>query len=452
MGKEQARARRWSADWINALPRSQRRSLLESLSEAEARALLAWPYQARPAQLAPEGAWRIWLLLGGRGAGKTRAGAEWVAGRVAEGGAARIGLIGATMRDVRAVMVEGESGLLNVVEGLCFEPSNNRVLWPGGAVASLLSAEEPDSLRGHQFDCVWGDEFAKWRDPQAALDMALMAMRLGDDPRMLLTTTPRNVPALKALMAAPDVAVTVSRTADNAANLADGFYDFMLARYGRSALGRQELDGELIEDHDGALWKREWIENARTLPLARSAQGGDARSTDQVRRAEGVQLERVVIAVDPPASANGDECGIVVAGRSGDDGFVLADRSAGSLTPAGWAARVMQAYADFEADAIVAEANQGGEMVRSVLQQADAHAPIILVHATRGKITRAAPAAALYEAGRIHHAGCFAELEDQMCHYDGRKGAKSPDRMDALVWALADLFGARRANPKVRKL
>jgi phage terminase large subunit-like protein len=329
-------------------------------------------------------------------------------------------------------MVEGESGLLNVADGVTFEPSNNRVLWPSGAVAMLLSAEEPDSLRGHQFDCVWGDEFAKWREPQGALDMALMAMRLGSDPRMLLTTTPRNLPALKALMAAPDVTVTVSRTADNEANLADGFYDFMLARYGNSALGRQELDGELIEDNDGALWKRAWIEAARVRDVS--------------------DLDRVVVAVDPPASAHGDECGIVVAGRSGEHGFVLADRSAGSLTPAGWAARVMQAYADFEADAIIAEANQGGEMVRSVLQQADAAAPIVLVHATRGKITRAAPAAARYEAGRIHHAGCFAELEDQMCHYDGRKGAKSPDRMDALVWALADLFGARRANPKIRKL
>jgi len=429
---EQARARRWSADWINALPRSQRKSLLESLSEEEAEALLAWPYQARDAQLPPAGNWRIWLFLGGRGAGKTRAGAEWVAQRVAEGAAARIGLIGATMRDARQVMVEGQSGLLNVVDGLTFEPSNSRVLWPGGAVASLLSAEEPDGLRGHQFDLLWGDEFAKWRDPQEALDMALMAMRLGDDPRMLLTTTPRNIAPLNALMAAPDVAVTVSRTADNAANLADGFYDSMRARYGKSALGRQELDGELIEDHDGALWKREWIEKSR------------------VRDAPG--LERVVVAVDPPASSTGDECGIVAAGRAGDQAYVLADRSAGSLTPAAWAARVMQAYADFEADAIIAEANQGGEMVRNVLQQADAHAPVILVHATRGKITRAAPAAALYEAGRVHHAGCFAELEDQMCHYDGSKGAKSPDRMDALVWALADLFASRRADPKIRRL
>jgi phage terminase large subunit-like protein len=410
--------------------------------------LLSWSYQARDAQLAPAGAagggdWRIWLFLGGRGAGKTRAGAEWVAGRVAQAGAARIGLIGATMRDARAVMVEGESGLLNVVEGLVFEPSNNRLLWPpdaGGAraLATLLSAEEPDSLRGHQFDCVWGDEFAKWRDPQGALDMALMAMRLGGDPRMLLTTTPRNVPALKALMAAPDVAVTVSRTADNAANLAAGFYESMLARYGASSLGRQELDAELIEDHDGALWKREWIERAR------------------VRSPDLPALERIVVAVDPPAGCAGDECGIVVAGRAGQDGYVLADRSAGALTPAGWAARVMQACADFEADAVIAEANQGGEMVRSVLQQAGAAAEagvaVRLVHATRGKLTRAAPAAALYEAGRVHHNGGFAELEDQMCHYDGSMSAKSPDRMDALVWALADLFGARRADPRIRKL
>jgi phage terminase large subunit-like protein len=211
----------------------------------------------------------------------------------------------------------------------------------------------------------------------------------------------------------------------------------MQARYGASALGRQELDGELVDDTPGALWRREWIEAARVR--------------------EAPVLEHVVVAVDPPASSNGDECGIVVAGRAGDGGYVLADHSQGGLTPAGWAARVMQAFADFEADVIVAEANQGGEMVRSVLQQADPNAPahllpIRLVHASRGKITRAQPAAALYEAGRIHHAGLFAALEDQMCHYDGTRGGKSPDRMDALVWALAELFEGKRANPRIRKL
>ena len=423
--------RRWSADWINALPPPHRRAVLESLSANDVRALDGWRFWARDAQLPPPGDWRIWLFLGGRGAGKTRSGAEWLAEQVRERRMARIGLVGATMRDVRAVMVEGESGLLNVVEGLDFQPSNNLVRWPGGAVAMLLSAEEPDSFRGHQFDGLWGDEFAKWRDPQVALDMALMALRLGRDPRMLLTTTPRNIPALKALLESPDVAVTRSRTADNQANLADGFYDFMQARYGASTLGRQELDGELIADHDGALWKRGWIEAGRVADVP--------------------VLDRIVVALDPPAGLAGDECGIVVAGRHADQGYVLADLSAGGLTPAGWAARAITAFADFEADAIIAEANQGGEMVRSVLHQADPDAPVTLVHASRGKLARAAPFAALYEAGRVHHAGRFAELEDQMCHYDGQAG-KSPDRMDALVWALADLFGTRRAAPRIRKL
>ena len=411
------------------MPPSQRRALLESLDEEDAAALNDWRFWAHAAQLPPDGAWRIWLFLGGRGAGKTRAGAEWIAEQVRQGRMQRVGLIGATMRDVRAVMVEGESGLLACVDGAVFEPSNNRVLWPGGAVATLLSAEEPDSFRGHQFDGIWGDEFCKWREPQAALDMALMAMRLGDSPRMLLTTTPRNIPALKDLLTAPDVAVTRGKTSDNS-ELPPDFIAAMQARYGATALGRQELEGELIADQDGALWRRDWIGRVRDVPV----------------------LERVVVAVDPPASSAGDECGIVVAGRSGTDGYVLADYSLGGLTPAGWAARVMQAYADFEADAIIAESNQGGDMVESVLKQADGNAPVRLVHASRGKITRAAPMAALYEAGRIHHAGLFAELEDQMCHYDGRKGAKSPDRMDALVWALSDLFEGKRANPRIRKL
>jgi phage terminase large subunit-like protein len=248
---------------------------------------------------------------------------------------------------------------------------------------------------------------------------------------MLLTTTPRALPALTALMESPGVAVTRSGTADNQANLADGFYDLMLARYGGTALGRQELDGELIADNEQALWKRGWIRQVRDVP----------------------QLTRIVVAVDPPESASGDECGIVVAGRAEDgDGYVLADCSAGGLTPAAWAARAMDAFAQFEADAVIAEANQGGEMVRAVLRQAGADAPLKLVHASRGKLARAAPYAALYERGRVHHAGAFPELEDQMCHYDGARGAKSPDRMDALVWALAELFALPRAKPRVRTI
>jgi phage terminase large subunit-like protein len=413
------------------LPPSERKALLESLEPGEAELLLGWRYQAQGAQLPPEGDWRIWMFLGGRGAGKTRAGAEWIADGAASGRMCRIGLVGATMRDARAVMVEGESGLLGSADGVDFQPSNGRLLWPGGAVATLLSAEEPDSFRGHQFDAIWGDEFAKWRDAQAALDMAQMTLRLGETPRMLLTTTPRNIGVLKDLLDMAGVTVTRARTADNHA-LPPDFHLAMQARYGASALGRQELDGELVDDMPGALWRRDWIEAGRLR--------------------ESPVLEHVVVAVDPPASSHGDECGIVVAGRSGDHGFVLADYSEGDLTPAAWAARVMQAFADFEADLIVAEANQGGEMVKSVLHQADANAPVKLVHAARGKITRAQPAAALYEAGRVHHAGLFAALEDQMCHYDGSKGGKSPDRMDALVWALAELFESKRSRPRIRRV
>lgn len=414
------------------MPPSARKALLQSLTPAEARSLLeaGWAVWARQAQRPPPGAWRIWLFLGGRGAGKTRAGAEWIAGEVAAGRMTRVGLIGATARDVRAVMVEGESGLLNIVEGLSFQPSRDLLAWPCGATARLLSAEEPDTLRGHQFDGLWGDEFCKWRAPQSALDMALMALRLGEDPRMLVTTTPRAIPALKALLAAGDVAVTRAATADNDA-LPAGFLETMRARYGSSELGRQELEGALIEDQAGALWKRGWIEAARVKAAP--------------------ELEQIVVAVDPPASAGGDECGIVVAGRNGDAAFVLADYSQGGLSPARWAARAVQAYVDFAADRIVAEANQGGEMVRSVLAQAGADVPVRLVHAARGKITRAAPCAALYEAGRVHHIGLFAELEDQLCHYDGT-GGQSPDRMDALVWALAELFDTPRGNPRIRPL
>jgi phage terminase large subunit-like protein len=393
-----------------------------------------WPVWARDEQLPPPGDWRIWLFLGGRGAGKTRSGAEWIAGEVARGRMRRIGLIGATHSDARAVMVEGESGLLRAAQGAVYEPSNARLLWPGGAVATLLSAEEPDSFRGHQFDGLWGDEFCKWREPQAALDIALMTLRLGSDPRALLTSTPRNIPALSALLESPGVVVTKSATAANAANLADGFMDLMQARYGGTRLGRQELDAELIEDNDAALWRRSWIEDAR----ARAAPS----------------LVQIVVAVDPPASAHGDECGIIVAGRSEEgEGYVLADCSGGGLTPNQWAARVMDAFVQHEADAVIAEANQGGEMVRAVLQQAESHAPLTLVHATRGKTVRATPAAALYEAGRVHHVGAFAELEDQMCNYDGALGGKSPDRMDALVWALAELFPlTRRAVPRIRNI
>lgn len=402
------------------------------MEDDEARTLIEdWNFWARPEQLPPSGDWRIWLFMGGRGSGKTRAGAEWIAQGIREGAMHRVALIGATHHDARAVMIEGESGLLSVCDGATYEPSNRRVLWPDGAVASVLSADEPDSIRGHQFDACWADEICKWPDPQSALDMILMALRLGDNPRMMITTTPRNIPALTNLIASSDVTLTQSSTRANAANLADSFLETVEHRYGGTRLGRQELDGDLIEDNENALWQRGWIERTR------------------VRAAPA--LERVVLAIDPPAGINGDECGIVIAGRdAAGEGYVLADRSQGGLTPNQWASRAMDAFAEYSADAIVAEANQGGEMVRSVLAQQMTNAPVKLVHATRDKRTRALPIAALYERGLIHHVGAHAELEDQMCTYDG--DGPSPDRMDAMVWALAELFPMVKAEPRVRSI
>ncbi|MBV9043888.1 MAG: DNA-packaging protein [Alphaproteobacteria bacterium] len=390
-----------------------------------------WRFFARPEQLAPEHNWRIWLLLGGRGAGKTRAGAEWIAEGVSEGAMQRIGLIGATHGDARSVMIEGVSGLKAVSPHIDYEPSLRRITWPNGAVATVLSADEPDGIRGHQFDAVWCDEFAKWPAPQAALDMALMALRIGSDPRMLITTTPRNIEPVVNLMTSPDVALSVSRTKDNAAHLAPGFLETMERRYAGSCLGRQELDAELIEDNDAALWRRDWIDETRVMSPP--------------------PLDRIIVAVDPPVSVTGDECGILVVGSAGDQGYVLADRSAGGLTPLQWAARVKDAYDEYAADRVIAEANQGGELVRAVLTQNAPNLPVTLVHATRDKRTRATPAAALYEQRRIHHVGNFPDLEDQLCTWD--QTMSSPDRLDALVWALHHLFPPiRKAEPHIRKL
>ncbi|HET7334911.1 MAG TPA: terminase family protein [Rhizomicrobium sp.] len=406
---------------------------MESLSHEEAEYCLdAWDFWAREEQCAPEGAWRIWLFLGGRGAGKTCSGAQWIAKGVRDGTVRRAGLIAATYNEARAVMIEGESGLLSVDPSARYESSNRRLIWPSGAIAHVLSAEEPDGIRGFQFDRVWGDEFCKWSAPQAALDMALMALRLGDDPRSLLTTTPRNIPALKKLMAQETTVTTRATTHDNAANLAPGFFAAMRARYGGTRLGRQELDGELIADNDGALWQRRWIEDARvtTAPA----------------------LTRICVAVDPPASAHGDACGIVVVGRDATgQAYVLDDCTSVRLSPQGWANKVADAFDLYQADGVVAEANQGGDMVKAVLTQAAPDLPVRLVHASRGKQVRAAPFAALYEQGRVHHVGAFPALEDEMCNYDGT--GPSPDRMDALVWALADLFRARgTTEPRIRKI
>lgn len=413
----------------------ERKQLIDNASPALRRYLKRdWHVWARPEQLAPLGDWRVWLFLGGRGAGKTRAGAEWVRESVRMCRAQSIALVGATYTDVRDVMIEGPSGLagLGRSDRIVFEPSKRRLSWPGGAVAHVFTAEEPHGLRGYQFDAAWCDEFAKWRNAETTMDMLQMALRVGSAPRAVVTTTPRGVAALKKLIAGPGVVQTHASTYANADYLAPAFIAQMEAQYQGTRLGRQELDAELIEDNDRALWKREWIERER------------------------VNFEpsvvRVVIGVDPPAGVGEhvDECGIVVVGKDmNGNGWVLADRSARGLTPLGWATRVADAHRKFRADAIVAEANQGGAMVEAVLRQTLPNAAIRLVYASQGKRTRAEPAAALYERGLIAHCGLFLELEDQLCQYDG-EGA-SPDRMDALVWALADLFPPDApGEPRVR--
>lgn len=400
-----------------------------------AKQLHDWNQWARGEQLPPPGDWRIWLFLGGRGAGKTRAGAEWVRAQVAAG-ARRIALVGPAFQDVREVMLGGPSGLLALgpePERPSYEVSRRRVVWPGGAVGYAFSAEDPDGLRGPQFDAAWADEFAAWARPQDTLDMLRLGLRLGADPRLVITTTPRAIAAVKSLIDAPGVVVTRLATVGNRHNLAPGFVEAMEAQYAGSHLARQELDGVLVEDPEGALWTRALIE--------------------QALRAENFEPDRIVVAVDPPAGdGSGDACGIIVAGAAGVGraarALVLADYSL-RAGPEAWAARVAQAFEHHDADTVVAEANQGGDMVRAVLQAAARNLPVRLVRASRGKRARAEPAAALYAAGRVAHAGRFAALEDQMCAFGAPGERASPDRVDALVWALAALTGGG-AEPRLR--
>lgn len=402
-----------------------------------------WGLWARPSQLPPQGDWRVWLVMAGRGFGKTRCGAEWVNAIAEENPEARIALVAANLGEARAVMVEGESGVLSIGAPWrrpVFESSLRRLTWPNGAQATFYSAAEPESLRGPQHSHGWCDEIAKWDNASgravAAWDNLLMGLRLGTDPRVLATTTPRAVPLVSRLMASgADVAVTRGTTYDNAANLPTRFVRTMRSMYGRSLLGRQELDGELIADVEGSLWPRALIEQCRSDAVP--------------------ELVRVVVAVDPPASSGGDACGIVIAGLATDGtAWVLADASVRRPSPERWARAVAGAAHVWNADRVVAEANQGGAMVASVLRAANVSLPLRLVHASRGKVARAEPVAALYEAGRVRHAGSFPGLEDEMAGlvcgggYEGP--GRSPDRADALVWALSELMLGRSKIPRVR--
>ncbi|MEL6479839.1 MAG: terminase family protein [Pseudomonadota bacterium] len=413
-----------------------------------------WALWGHPGhQLAPGGDWSTWVIMGGRGAGKTRAGAEWVRSMVegatplAPGAARRFCLLAETGDEARAVMVEGESGILAASppdRRPVFKAERGLLIWPNGAEARIASAANPEALRGPQFDAAWSDELAKWRRCREAWEMLQFCLRLGQRPRQLVTTTPRDNPVLKEILESPGTVVTRAGTRANAANLAPGFIERLEAAHGGTALGRQELEGELIEGREGALWRPAEIEAARI--------------------AAAPPLDRIVVAVDPPATsgAKADDCGIVVAGvtmagRPSDwRAYVLEDATVSGQGPHGWARAAVAALERWGADRLVAEVNQGGEMVREVLAQVAPVVPVREVRATRGKTLRAEPVAALYEQGRVHHVGAFPDLERQMCRFDGT-GSKSPDRLDALVWALTELIVAppperAAAAPRVRQV
>lgn len=434
-------------DWLAEAPASARTAIAQALNERErAEFDFHWDLFARDEQLPPPGRWRIWMIMAGRGFGKTRAGAEWVRATAENNPRARIALVSATLAEARAVMVEGESGLLATSppgRRPVFEPSLRRLSFPNGAQAQLFSAAEPEALRGPQHSHAWCDEIGKWplshQRATRCWDNLLMGLRLGQDPRLAVTTTPRAVPLVERLMrqaATEDVHISRGSTFENAGNLPPRFLDAIQNEFAGSLLARQEIGGELLLEIEGALWTRSLLESVRESPPPPPSL-------------------RIVVAVDPPASSCGDECGIVVVGL-GEDGIarVLADCSIPDAAPARWAGRVADAAREWQADRVVAEANQGGEMVESVLFAADRSLPLRRVHATRGKVARAEPVAALYATGKVRHAGNFPLLEDQLCGllvggtYAGP--GRSPDRADALVWAMSELLLRPRPQPGVR--
>ncbi|HEX7656505.1 MAG TPA: terminase family protein [Sphingomonas sp.] len=417
-----------------------RRQVLRTLTAPQRREFNErWALWAHDGQIEPPGDWRVWLIRAGRGFGKTRAGAEWVSAMARAMPDSRIALVGGTIEDVRRVMIEGESGILRVGrhgDHFDWRRDAGELTFKSGAVAYVYSAEAPEKLRGPEHAVAWCDELSKWRNGDATWDNLMMTMRIGDRPRVLVTTTPRPNALMRRVMTLPGVIETLGRTRDNA-HLPASFVEAMQGMYGATTLGRQELDGELIEDLTGALWLRAGIERCRVAAAA--------------------ELVRVVVGVDPPAGTGGDACGIVVAGLGRDGrGYVLDDASVRGASPERWARAVARATARWHADRVIAEANQGGEMVKSVLLAVECGLPVTLVHATRGKSARAEPVATLYEAGRVSHVGAFAALEDEMCGmiagggYEGP--GRSPDRADALVWALAELMLGRRGEASVRRL
>jgi phage terminase large subunit-like protein len=390
--------------------------------------LYDWDLWRRDKQIPPEGDWRVWLVLAGRGFGKTRVGAEWI--RVKARDNAIVNLIGATADDARDIMIEGESGILAICpsnERPAYLPSKRRLEWPNGARSLIFTADEPERLRGKQHMQLWCDELAAWRFAEA-WDQAMFGLRLGKDPRAVVTTTPKPTKVITSLLALPTTVKTVGTTYENQDNLAPAFLSDILAKYEGTRLGRQELNAELLEDTEGALWTRAILDSYR------------------VSRAP--QMGRIVVGVDPSATSGGDEAGVIVAGLDArKDAYVLDDLSIQG-SPDAWARQAVVAYHRHKADRLVAESNQGGEMVSQVIRSVDSSVPVTLVHASKGKQARAEPIAALYEQGRVHHVGAFAQLEDELCSWV--TGGPSPNRLDALVWALTAL--TQTGTPQARAI
>jgi len=396
---------------------------------------------ARPDQLPPENDWLIWLLLGGRGSGKTRSGAEWIRAQVCDSGRRHIALVAPTYTDAREVMLEGESGLLNIgypSERPHYIASRRRLEWSNGAVGHIFTSAEPDGLRGPQFDAAWADEFCAWDNIDETLSNLRLALRLGEKPQLVITTTPRPVGALKNLIQNSAVQISRARTADNSENLSSVFLKAVETAYGGTRLGRQELDGEVLEDFPNALWSRSLI--------------------DKSRKDRPDYFDKIILAIDPPMTTGvrADSCGLIVAGRKGQGRdakvYILHDGTVQGCSPEAWALKASGLWAAWDVDYMLAEINQGGDLVRTVLQLSHPDIVIRTVYASRGKVARAEPVAALYEQGRVHHCGRFSALEDELCLMGTVHMKHSPDRADALVWAVTDLLLQTRAVPHVRKI
>jgi len=420
------------ADWMLLEPPENLSKWLgaASLQRIE-RCRAAWKPRAEH-QLPPPDPWTTWLFLGGRGAGKTFAGASWIKDQAQRGG--NLALVGPTFHDVREVMIEGPSGLKSLYPVGArpkWQASRRRLEFSNGAVAQAFSAEDPDALRGPQFHAAWADEFCAWPKPAETLAMLRFGLRLGTDPRLVVTTTPRPIRALRGLIVEPGTVNTRVPTSANADHLAPAFLSTLQGLYGGTRLAAQELDGLIVEG-EGGLFRAEDLARCRGAPPAR--------------------FQRVVVAVDPPATAGGDACGLVVCGRFEGRAFVLEDRTARGLSPHGWARRAVEAAARWNADALVAEANQGGDMVRAVLAQAGPPCAVKLVKASLGKRARAEPVAALYEQGRVIHCGAFPALEEELMALGSGDLDHSPDRADALVWAVSELMLGVGRRPRLRVL